>query len=103
LIHEVGHWVGLYHTFQGGCNGGDYVDDTPPEASPAFGCPEGRDTCSAPGLDPIRMCCPFRLCCVPDNILCEDNYMDYTEDACYTEFTQGQKTRAQDQLATYRK
>ena len=87
LVHEVGHYLGLWHTFDGkGCREpGDFVADTPAERRAAYGCPLERDTCrNDPGLDPV------------------ENFMNYSDDACMIEFTPGQKRRMNDQVATFK-
>ena len=94
LVHEVGHYLGLYHTFQGGCAGlntttcsteGDYVCDTPPVQAPNFGCTV-VNTCNETND-------------LPDAI---NNHMDYTDDTCRNTFTTGQKDRMFAALSNYR-
>lgn len=85
LTHEAGHWLGLYHTFQGGCTApGDSVADTPAEREADYDCTLGRDTCPGAGIDPVT------------------NYMDYSDDYCLDHFTVGQATRMREQWALYR-
>ena len=103
LTHELGHYFGLYHTFQGGCaNGncletGDRVCDTPPKsvagmaggtcAAPANSCATDDD--DTHDHNPLR---PTGLGGIGDQPDGLENYMDYTG-ACYGGFTQGQRAR----------
>lgn len=89
LTHEVGHWLGLFHTFESGfytsgCKGsGDQVSDTPAEKYPQFRCML-RDSCPQAGRDPIR------------------NFMDYTPDACMNSFSGKQSTRMRNMWGLFR-
>lgn len=86
-VHEVGHYLGLWHTFQNGCASlGDYVDDTPyqHDGSNRLECDEALDTCSQPGTDPVH------------------NYMNYTNDDCLNEFTPGQVQRMNNMVALHK-
>merc|ERR1719253_2044487 len=86
VVHEVGHGLGLYHTFEGACDGsgpGDWVDDTPPEALPHYTCAQSK-SCDCGEPDPVH------------------NFMDYSPDKCMVGFTEGQKRRAWCMLKEYR-
>jgi hypothetical protein len=91
--HEVGHYLGLEHTFtpQFSCpsgsppscySDGDLICDTNPELNPIFGCPSSSTTCSTP--DPFH------------------NYMDYSTDLCMSEFTLEQSRRVRCTLENWR-
>lgn len=98
LTHEIGHWIGLYHTFQGGCAGqtasncaygGDQVCDTPPVSEANYGsnCAASLNSCNGDSPD------------LKDMIT---NYMDYMDGSCANTYTVGQKARAYAQMAAYR-
>jgi len=87
LTHEVGHWLGLFHTFEGGCYDGigDNIADTPPQASGTSGCPKGKDTCPGDGPDLIN------------------NFMDYSFDSCMDSFTPLQIVRMHEAARAFRR
>ncbi len=89
LTHELGHWLGLYHTFQGGCSDGDQCDDTPPVLSTFTNasCPANSNSCSNDNPD------------LPDMW---ENYMDYSNGTCMSAFTQEQVARMHYYLETLR-
>jgi Pregnancy-associated plasma protein-A len=87
LTHEVGHWLGLFHTFQGGCSAtNDHVADTPQQddGDNIFSCDTTLDTCTAPGRDPVH------------------NFMSYGDDPCLNKFTPGQASRMSSQWEAFR-
>lgn len=89
LTHEIGHWLGLYHTFQDGCTGqGDFCDDTPPVAETFTNqnCPANGNSCNND---------------FPDLLDMWENYMDYSNGTCMSMFTQNQKSRMHDALKIF--
>ncbi len=102
LIHEAGHYLGLYHTFQEGCpnddclTSGDQVCDTPPDqALFNFFCFNGTNSCST-DEDDTSINNPFRsieLGGIGDQVDQQSNYMDYSSLHCYMWFTAGQAER----------
>ena len=104
LVHEMGHYFGLYHTFEGGCTNnsctadGDKVCDTPPDNTTARPpCTVVTNSCTS-DEDDTSTNNPFRAVALggqgdqPDQ---KENYMDYSDLACYDQFSQGQVDRMQ--------
>ncbi|MEO6719422.1 MAG: M43 family zinc metalloprotease [Ferruginibacter sp.] len=105
LAHEMGHYLGLYHTFDGGCSNtdcltqGDRVCDTPPDGSvsPSPSCGNPQNSCFTDTLSNYSNGNFFTD--VPDQVT---NFMDYGNPACSNQFTQGQADRMHAAINTQR-
>ena len=90
VTHEVGHYLGLYHTFEGDSSGvscppvtngcgtglGDCVTDTEPHIRSSSNCPTGStNTCTGGTVGLVIR-----------------NYMDYSSQTCADMYTTGQKS-----------
>lgn len=101
LIHEMGHYLNLYHTFEGGCGNGDCLSD-------------GDQVCDTPPDQSIHTACPYNSCNTdtddastnnPFNSDVDDpteNFMDYSPFGCYRNFTVGQSERMQYAIEFFR-
>jgi len=90
--HEVGHYLGLFHPYFGGCGTdtspgcyqtGDLICDTVPDAESHDKCPQGLTSC---GGFPVPI----------------ENYMELTDDLCMEGFTLEQAMRMRCTLEHYR-
>jgi len=92
LTHEIGHYLGLLHTFEDGCSGngnsGDRCADTPPVAGTFTNasCPANGNSCNTDN---------------PDKIDQWENYMDYSQGTCQSMFTLNQKSIMHSTLTNY--
>lgn len=105
FIHELGHYLGLYHTFRNACENsdceqdGDGICDTPPDdytnIYPSNPCLEGGSINSC-GTD-VNASDPNNPFSVDQNDM-SDNFMDYSPTSCLQRFTDGQSNKMQEVL-----